>query len=127
MANQGFESVDQYIASQPKAAQDTLKRVRRSIRKAVPDALEGISYKMPAYTLGDDPLLQFALWKHHYAIYAATQGVLMMFGQELARYQVDKGTIRFPLLEAVPTDLIERIAKFRAQEIMERKSAHRSA
>ena len=80
---------------------------------------------MAAYTLRGDPLLQFALWKRHYSIYAATQGVLTAFGQELARYQIYKGTIRSPLLEPVPTDLIERTAKFRAQEITERKtSAH---
>jgi hypothetical protein len=62
MAKHGFESVDQYIALQPEAAQGILRSIRHSIRKAVPNAQEGISYKMPAYTVGCDPLLQFALW-----------------------------------------------------------------
>lgn len=45
------KSVDEYIASQPEAAQKALKRVRSVIRKAVPAAEEMISYKIAAYKL----------------------------------------------------------------------------
>jgi uncharacterized protein YdhG (YjbR/CyaY superfamily) len=42
MAKTNFKSVDEYIASQPEAAQGVLKRVRSTIRKAVPGAAEVI-------------------------------------------------------------------------------------
>ena len=45
------------------------------------------------------------------------------FKDELAKYQVDKGTIRFPLSGPVPVKLIEGIAKFRAKEVAGRERA----
>jgi uncharacterized protein YdhG (YjbR/CyaY superfamily) len=123
MAKTDFESVDQYIASQPEAVQRILGRVRSTIRKAVPEAREVISYKMPTYTLYGGRLLYFAVWKQHYSIYAATEQVVAAFRDELASYDVDKGTIRFPLFEPVPVKLIGRIAKFRAKEVAGREQA----
>jgi uncharacterized protein YdhG (YjbR/CyaY superfamily) len=109
--------VDEYIAAQPKSVQGILEQVRSTIRKAVPRAEEVISYKMPTYLLNGDRLLYFAAWKKHYSLYAATKKVVEAFHDELASYQIDKGTIRFPLAEPVPVKLIGRIAKFRAQEV----------
>jgi uncharacterized protein YdhG (YjbR/CyaY superfamily) len=112
-------SVDDYIASQPEAVRDILERVRGAIRKAVPEAEEVISYGMPTYKLDGDRFLYFAVWKRHYAIYAATQEVVAAFRDELVAYEIAKGTIRFPLSEPVPVKLIGRIAKFRAKEVEE--------
>ena len=123
MAKIGFRSVDGYIASQPEAVQAVLGRVRSAIRKAVPAAQEVISYNMPTYTLYGGRLLNFAVWKQHYSIYAATDQVVAAFKDELTRYQVAKGTIRFPLFQPVPVNLIGRIAKFRAKEIAEREKS----
>ena len=47
MATSDPSDVDEYIASQPATAQDVLERVRSVIRRAVPNAEERISYKMP--------------------------------------------------------------------------------
>ncbi len=117
MAQADLNSVDDYINSQAEAARGILALVRDTIRKAVPAAQEIISYKMPTYLLHGERLLYFAVWKQHYSIYAATVSVLAAFRDELASYEVDKGTIRFPLSEPVPVKLIGRIAKFRAAEI----------
>jgi len=123
MAKTGFKSVDEYIASQPEAVQGALKLVRSTIRKAVPGAEEVISYKMPTYKLHGGAVLYFAGWRQHYSLYGATGRVVAAFKDDLARYEVNKGTIRFPLSEPVPVKLIERIAKFRAKELGEREKA----
>ena len=127
MAKTDFKSVDDYIASQPETVQGILGRVRNTIRKAVPLAREAISYQMPTYTLYGGRLLYLAVWKQHYSIYAATEQVVAAFQKELARYEVDKGTIRFPLSEPVAMKLIGRIAKFRAKEVAEREKAKLAA
>ncbi len=127
MANTDFKSVDEYIATHPEEAQATLQRVRSAIRKALPGAEEVISYQMPAYKLKGSPVLYFAGWKRHYSLYPATDHVIEAFKEELAPYEVNKGTIRFPLAEPVPVKLIERIAKFRAKEASERTSAKPAA
>ena len=127
MAKTGFKSVDEYIASQPEAAQGVLERVRSAIRKAVPKAGEVISYKIPTYRLHSGAVLYFAGWKQHYSLYPATERVVAAFKDELAPYEVNKGTIRFPLSRPVPVKLIGRIAKFRAKEVGEREKAKAAA
>ena len=42
-----FSSIDDYIASYPEDVQVILEQVRATIRAAVPDAGEKISYQMP--------------------------------------------------------------------------------
>jgi uncharacterized protein YdhG (YjbR/CyaY superfamily) len=123
MAKIEFNSVDEYIAAQPEAVQNVLGHVRSVTREAVPDADEVISYQMPTYKLRGDPVLYFAGWKHHYSLYPATERVVSAFEDELVPYEVNKGTIRFPLSQPVPVKLIGRIAKFRAKEVAERKKA----
>jgi uncharacterized protein YdhG (YjbR/CyaY superfamily) len=120
MAKTDFKSMDDYIASQPEAVQRVLQRVRSTIRKAVPDADEVISYQIPTFKLRGYPVLCFAGWKQHYSLYPATD-LVAAFKNDLARYEVSKGTIRFPLSQPIPVKLIERIAKFRAKKVAERE------
>jgi uncharacterized protein YdhG (YjbR/CyaY superfamily) len=122
-----FKSVDEYIASQPDDVRRVLNRVRSTIRKAVPGAEETISYKILAYKVRGNRMLFFAGWKQHYSLYPATARVIEAFKDDLAPYEVSKGTIRFPLSEPVPAKLIGRIAKFRAKEVTERQKAKAAA
>jgi uncharacterized protein YdhG (YjbR/CyaY superfamily) len=124
MAKTDFKSVKEYIASQPKDAQRVLKRVRSTIRKAVPGAEEVISYQIPAYKLHGRAVIYFAGWRKHYSLYPANTRLVAAFKEELAPYEVnDKGTIRFPLSGEVPVKLIAGIAKFRAKEVAQREKA----
>ena len=127
MAKTDFKSVDEYIAAQPETAQGILARVRSIIRKAVPQAEEAISYKIPTYKLHNRPVLYFAGWKRHYSLYPATKSVVAAFRDEIAAYEVKKGTIRLPLLQPVPAKLIGGIAKFRAKEIAAREKTKAAA
>jgi uncharacterized protein YdhG (YjbR/CyaY superfamily) len=121
MAKLKFQSVDDYIAAQPEAVRAVLERVRSTIRKAMPKAEETLSYQMPAYKLDGRVVLYFAGWKQHYSLYPATGHVVAAFRDELAPYEISKGTIRFPLSEPVPVKLIGDIAKFRARETATRQ------
>lgn len=117
MAKKGFESVSQYLLDQPADARRALRLVRAAIRKGMPRADESISYQIPTYKLDGQAALYFAGWKLHFSLYPASPLLLETFKAELAGYEVKKGTIRFPLDEAVPVKLIERIAKLRAKEV----------
>jgi uncharacterized protein YdhG (YjbR/CyaY superfamily) len=111
-------SVDDYIALQPQAAQAVLERVRRAIRKAVPQAEEVIAYNMPAFRLDGQTLLYLAGWKRHYSLYPCRGPIVEAFRDDLKPYEVNnKGTIRFPLSAPVPLKLIGCLARFRASEI----------
>ena len=127
MVSPDFQSVDEYIASQPETAQAILKQVRTTIRKALPEAEEVISYKIPTYKIPAGPVLYFAGWKQHYSLYPANDTIVAAFRDDLAAYEISKGTIRFPLSEPVPVKLIEGIAKFRAKEVATRENAKPAA
>ena len=128
MTRTSVKSIDEYVALQPKAAQATLRRVRSTIRKALPGADEAISYGIPAFKLNGRIVLYFAGWKEHYSLYPSTDRLVAAFKAELAPYEVSgKGTIRFPLDEPVPVTLIQGIAKFRAREAAARAKARTAA
>jgi uncharacterized protein YdhG (YjbR/CyaY superfamily) len=119
MPKTDFTSVDEYIAAHPEEVQATLQRVRGTIRNALPGAEEAISYQMPTYKLHGGTVIYFAGWKRHYSLYPATDRLVEAFRDDLDPYEVNKGTIRFPLSQPVPVKLIGRIAKFRAKEAAE--------
>jgi uncharacterized protein YdhG (YjbR/CyaY superfamily) len=110
-------TIDNYIDAQAPSAREPLHRVRAAIRKAVPAADESISYNMPTWKLNGERLLYCAAWKRHYSLYPATKRLLESFGNDLAPCEINKSTLKFPLDQPVPAQLIARIAKFRAQEI----------
>jgi uncharacterized protein YdhG (YjbR/CyaY superfamily) len=95
--------------------------------RALPGADEVISYQIPAYKLAGSPVVYFAGWKQHYSIYPATAELVATFKVELAPYEISKGTIRFPLAQPVPVQLIRRLAKFRGRQVIERKKAKAAA
>ena len=117
MRSNSFQSVDDYIEAQPADVRPILHRLRTAIRKAVPEADEVISYRIPTYKLHGAAAICFAAWKSHYSLYPAGARLFAAFRDDLAPYRFAKATIRFPLSKPVPTALIARIAKFRAAEL----------
>ena len=126
MAKTDFKSVDEYIATFPEGVQAILRRVRGAIRKALPGAEEAISYQIPTYRMHGGYVVYFAGWKQHYSLYPATGRLVAAFEDDLAPYEVSKGTIRFPLSQPVPVTLIARLAKFLAKEAPARAKAKRA-
>lgn len=120
MAKPAFASIDEYLDSQPQPVRALLDAVRDAIREAIPKAEEAIAYNMPTFRDEGRAVLHFAGWKEHYSLYPATTRVVSALRAELARYEIDNGTIRFPLHEPVPRALIVSIAQLRAEEERER-------
>ncbi|HLX85816.1 MAG TPA: DUF1801 domain-containing protein [Terriglobales bacterium] len=111
------KSVDEYLAAQPKEVRAKLEQVRLAIRKAVPEAVEGIGYRMPGYKLHGKPMLYFAGFKKHYSLFAASGTFFTALRDQLRDYEVQKGTVHFSLTKPVPVNLVRRIAKLRAAGI----------
>jgi uncharacterized protein YdhG (YjbR/CyaY superfamily) len=120
----GFATIDEYIALFPEDIQKKLRELRATIRVSAPGATEKISYQMPTFFLKGN-LVHFAAFKNHIGFYPAPRGI-EAFKEELAIYAGSKGTVRFPLDQPLPLDLISKIVKFRVAENLkkaERKSA----
>jgi uncharacterized protein YdhG (YjbR/CyaY superfamily) len=76
---------------------------------------------MPIFKL-HGPLVYFGAYKSHIGFYPTPSGT-EKFQEELALYKSDKGSIRFPLDQPIPLDLIAEIVKFRVQENLEKAEA----
>lgn len=108
------ESVEAYISEYPAEVQEKLNDIRRVVKKTAPEAVEKISYGMPAYTL-KGMLLYFAVHTNHIGLYPYPSA-MEAFKKEIAQYHSAKSTIRFPLDKPLPLKLISEIVAFRAQE-----------
>lgn len=103
-------AIDGYIAEQPKEVQVYLNQVRDVIRRAVPDAQERISWRMPAYWKGCN-IIHFAAFKHHIGLYPGDRA-MEEFAGRLTEYKTSKGAVQLPYDKPLPLELIEEIAKW---------------
>ena len=110
-------TIDAYIAAFPPDVQAILGQIRMTIRETVPQAEETISYQMPTFTLNGHYLVYFAAYKQHIGLYPAPLGV-EEFQEALAVYGAGKGTLKFPLNQPMPFELIRRFVAFRAREAL---------
>lgn len=101
-------SVDAYLAEQPEATRAVLEQIRATIRRVVPEAGEKISYAIPAATLDGRAFVSFAGWKAHVSLYPVPEGDAE-FDRAVAPYVSGRGTVKFPLGEPIPYDLIAQI------------------
>jgi uncharacterized protein YdhG (YjbR/CyaY superfamily) len=109
-----YQTIDEYIASFPENTRRILQELRRTIREAVPQAEETISYRMPAFRL-NGVLVWFAAFKDHVGFFPKASAI-EVFKKELAGYETSKGTVRFPLDKPIPTELIRKIVEYRVKE-----------
>jgi uncharacterized protein YdhG (YjbR/CyaY superfamily) len=110
-----FETVDAYIASFPPDVHASLEAVREAIRDAAPGTTETISYDIPTFTLNGKNVVYFAGWKHHISLYP-TPPTDPSLDREIAPYRAGKGTLRFPIDEPIPVDLVSKVAALLVRE-----------
>lgn len=112
---QGFESIDQYIGTFPADVQQILQRVRSTIRDVLPEAVEAISYQIPTFKIDGKNVIHFAGWKKHISTYPVPEGDAK-FQQRIEQYRGGRGTLKFPLAEPIPYDLITQVAELLVEE-----------
>lgn len=107
-------AVDTYISRFDGETRDRLVQMRVAIRAEAPDAVESISYGMPAYKLRGKPLVYFAGYPHHIGFYATPNGHAA-FAAEFAKYKQGKGSVQFPGDQPLPLELIRRVVRYRRE------------
>jgi len=93
--------------------------MRRTIRKAAPEATEAISYQIPTFKLNGN-LVHFAAFKNHVGFFPTSSGIAA-FKKELSPYKGSKGSVQFPKDKPIPYDLVKRITEFRVKENLKKK------
>lgn len=111
-----YKNIDEYIQTFPQTTQNILQKIRELIQKTAPQSNEVISYQMPTFKLNDKVLVHFAGYEHHIGLYATPTGHAQ-FAKELSKYKQGKGSVQFPLDQEIPYDLIEKIVRYRVENI----------
>jgi len=120
------ETVDEYLASVPGDKRVALKRLRKIIKSAAPDAEEVISYGMPAFRQRR-MLVYYAAFEDHCSFFVGSPAVRRKFAAELKPFAAGKGTFHFTPERQIPANLVTRIVKARVAENEVHVSMNRKA
>lgn len=108
------KTIDAYIASQAEDIQPRLREVYATIKAALPDASEKISWQMPTFWKGQN-LIHFAAFKKHIGLYPGGEAMIV-FVDKLTDYKTSKGGIQLPNNKPLPFELIREIALWCGKE-----------
>jgi uncharacterized protein YdhG (YjbR/CyaY superfamily) len=107
---------DEYLAGVREEQRAALQKLRETIHKVAPGAVECISYGLAAFRLDGKPLLAYGGAARHCALYPMSAAVIVALGEELAKYDTSKGTIRFQPERPLPAALVRKLVKARIAE-----------
>src|SRR6186713_930319 len=102
----GMQAVDDYLAAVPEPQRSALVALRREIQSAAPDAVEAISYGIPAFKVRGKPLAGYAASADDCSYYPMSGSVVAALGDRLAGYETRKGTIHFRPEAPLPSVLV---------------------
>lgn len=109
------KTVDEYIATSPEEHRAKLQEIREILRGVVPDATEAIKWGSPVFEQ-ERILFSFKGSKKHLT-FMPTRTALGAFRDDLEGYETGTDTVQFPWDQPLPKDLIQRMARFRVDEV----------
>lgn len=120
-----FKTIDEYIDRQNDPAKTLLAQLRQIIKEAAPEAVEGISYKMPVFKY-HGMLAYFAAFKNHYSLFI-TPGVMQTFNELLDGFSTTKSAIHFPFDQPVQEKLVTEIIRYAKSFNLQREALKATA
>jgi uncharacterized protein YdhG (YjbR/CyaY superfamily) len=113
----GAKAVDTYLEGLTEPQASTLRSVRATLRDLLPDADEKLSYGVPAFLVGGKPVAGYAGFEAHCGYYPHSGSVLEQAADLLDAYDWSKGTLRFPIDEPLPPEIVERLVELRLRQL----------
>jgi uncharacterized protein YdhG (YjbR/CyaY superfamily) len=111
-----YTSIEEYLAALPEDRRSGVETLRATVVAAAPEAVEAISYDMPALRLDGRFLVSWAAYRKHYSLFPASEAVVRELGDDIAPYLAGRGTIRFPADRPIPVDVVTRVVRTRVTE-----------
>jgi uncharacterized protein YdhG (YjbR/CyaY superfamily) len=101
--------VDRYLAGLDEPKRSTLEQLRRTILEVIPEAEEGISYRMPAFRVKGKVVAGFAAFKNHLSYLPHSGSVFPELKEEVAAYRTSTGALQFPVDTPLPKALVKKL------------------
>ena len=109
--------IDASLAALPADQRALLDELRRTIATAAPDAVETISYGMPAFRYRGRALVSYSAFKDHCSFFPMSGAVTEAHKTELDGFVFAKGTIRFTPAHPLPAELVRAMVRDRVVQI----------
>ena len=109
--------IEATLAALPADQRAALQALRETIATAAPEAVETISYGMPAFRYRGRALVSYAAFKAHCSFFPMSAELIGKYRDELAGFATAKGTLRFTPEHRIPEALVERIVRERMAQI----------
>ncbi|MGI8827530.1 MAG: iron chaperone [Chloroflexota bacterium] len=109
-------SVEDYLGELPDGFRASLEDLRQAIKAVAPEAIETISYQVPAFKDRDRLLVSYAAFKDHCSLFPMSKKVIATYAEELKPYVSVKGTLRFSPDNPLPTRVVQKIVQARIEE-----------
>jgi uncharacterized protein YdhG (YjbR/CyaY superfamily) len=110
------QTVEDYLAAQPKSARAALTKLRKAIKAVVPTATDVISYGVPTFKYDGKGLVAYGAATAHCTFYLMSTGVLRAHAAKLKNYDLGKGSIQFSANKPLPPSLVTTLVKARIAE-----------
>jgi uncharacterized protein YdhG (YjbR/CyaY superfamily) len=112
-----MSAVDEYFAGLDASTRAAFERVRRLAMEVAPEAEGGVSYGMAALIYKKKPLIGFKAAKRHLSVFPFSPEVVDAVRDQLAGFELSKGTIRFTNEAPLSDDVVRDIVRHRVAEI----------
>ncbi len=111
-------TIDAYLASlRDDRRRATLERLRATILAAVPDAVECISYGMPAFRVGGRVVAGFQATSGGCSYYPFSGSTLDALGGALAGFSRTRSALHFGVDRPLPASLVRKLLRTRLAEL----------
>ena len=111
------QDIDRYLAGLDEPKRSTLEALRQTILAVVPDAEQCISYGLPAFKVNGKVVAGFAAFNRHLSYLPHSGSVLSALGDDLAGYEMTKGSLHFPIDEPLPERLVKKLVTARLEQL----------
>jgi uncharacterized protein YdhG (YjbR/CyaY superfamily) len=109
-------TINEYLKSVPEERRRTLSDVRAKIRAVVPDAVECISYGIPAFRLDGMVVAGFCATAKGCSYFPFSGSTLTTLAGDLESFDKTKSSLHFPADEPLSAALVRKLIKTRMKE-----------
>jgi uncharacterized protein YdhG (YjbR/CyaY superfamily) len=106
-------AVKKHYATAPSPHRETMLELRDRILEIVPNAVEVVSYGMPAFKVEDRIVAGLLANKNHVGYYPFSGSILIKFPEELAKYKTTKSAIHVPVEKPLSKTLLRKLIRAR--------------
>ena len=106
-------AVRAHYQSAPSPHKETMLEMRQRILEIVPDAVEVVSYGMPAFKVGDTIVAGLLANKKHVGYYPFSGSILKLFPEDLAGFPKTISAIHVPIDKPLSRTLMRKLIKAR--------------